>query len=173
MCCFASCSLNPVYRLCPSTPSPWTNPMGRDYNHRNGSKLALPHFGPKHPTCFDGLQAYAHQRHPQAWGHAGKDKARLWIHGSSILACTLRRSCHRYIATGAHWGATSPSVHWGGCVHALEKLAAVKNNLLCLHPAQACPCCFVASGHPFQGRNHVCCSVSAACPGHPRFLQAP
>ena len=85
-------------------------------------------------------------------------------------------------ATGAHWGATSPSAHWRGATLAAQGVQpwgtacchpAVKNALLCLHPAQACPHCFVASGHPFQGRNHVCCSVAAACPGHPRFLQAP
>ena len=35
------------------------NTMTRDDDHRDGSKLTLPHFDPKDPTYFDDLQAYA------------------------------------------------------------------------------------------------------------------
>ena len=38
------------------------NPMTRDDDHHDGSKLTLPHFDPKDPTYFDDLQAYAQDR---------------------------------------------------------------------------------------------------------------
>ena len=38
------------------------NPMTRDDDHHDGSKLTLPRFDPKDPTYFDDLQAYAQDR---------------------------------------------------------------------------------------------------------------
>ena len=38
------------------------NPMTRDDDHHDGSKLTLPRFDPKDPTYFDNLQAYAQDR---------------------------------------------------------------------------------------------------------------
>ena len=42
------------------------NPMTRDDDHHDGSKLTLPRFDPKDPTYFDNLQAYA-QDHGLVW----------------------------------------------------------------------------------------------------------
>eukprot|EP00936_MAST-01D_sp_MAST-1D-sp1_P001906 g1906.t1 len=101
------------------------NPMTRDDDHRDGSKLTLPHFDPKDPTYFDDLRAYAQDRGLGWLLHAGgddtndtskyedmqsekyqnltgeaasdedKNKARRWIHDSSVLAGILCQSCHQ------------------------------------------------------------------------------
>ena len=55
------------------------NPMTRDDDHHDGSKLTLPRFDPKDPTYFDDLQAYAQcgcAEHERKQGHIQRSRNR-------------------------------------------------------------------------------------------------
>ena len=134
------------------------NPMTRDDDHHDGSKLTLPRFDPKDPTYFDDLQAYAQDRGLGWLLHANDDDTNdiskyedmqsekfqnLKTTGDDATEVMLgptptgvnappRGDPQR--ATSSHWG-VAPSSGRRGCSHLLPCRHAKANVLPLLRPS--------------------------------------